>query len=173
MTWTVAKMLFEAKKRFRFTYTRVIRGWTYKLTMTETDGSETTSGYQTLSLEIESLCHPEYNGKKTKKEWIILLTVSILAFLHLSQVAEVISFHLVIEDFALMVSVTVGAAGNEILVQDFLQQSERGGKKIIRKTSRKAQIDECRLCMGWLTTENNKGEKELEYVQVWHWGVHG
>lgn len=140
--------------------------------MTETDGSETTSECQTLSLEIESLCHPEYNGKQQEKEWIILLTVSVLVFLHLSQVAEVISFHLVVEDFALMVSVTVGAAGNEILVQDILRQSERGGKNN-QETSRKAQMDECRLCMGWLTTENNKGEKELGCVHVWHWGVRG
>lgn len=116
-------------KRFRFTYRgRVISGKGYLCSIHQTKlmwtVRKTTSDNEPLPLEIESLSS-RISRQQEKTEWIMLLTSSILVLLHLSQVAVVISFHLVIEDFALIVTIAVAAAGNEIIIQDILCWSEK------------------------------------------------
>lgn len=110
----------------------------------EVDVPKTKRDYEPLPLEIGRRQQP-------KTEWIILLTSFILAHLHLSQVAEVISFHLAIEDFALVVVITAAAGGNEMIIQDFLRRSE--------ENTGQAQKDECRLLERWFT---------IETVNSWH-----
>lgn len=50
-----------------------------------------------------------------------------VSFLHLSQVAEVISFHFEIEDCG-STTITTFAIGNEIIVQNILWQKKRQSK---------------------------------------------
>lgn len=74
-------------------------------------------------------------------EWMISLTIFTVARLHLSQVAEVISFHLVIKDFALTVVINIATVGDEMFIQDFLQTQ--------------AHIDECQLLLSSLWQQDH------------------
>lgn len=72
---------------------------------------------------------------------MISLTIFTVARLHLSQVAEVISFHLVIKDFALTVVINIATVGDEMFIQDFLQTQ--------------AHIDECQLLLSSLWQQDH------------------